>query len=873
MKELTPMMKQYMEVKEDNPDSILFFRLGDFYEMFFEDALIASRELEITLTQRGAGFEAKAPMCGVPYHVAETYIGRLVEKGYKVAICEQLEDPSEAKGIVKRGVVRVVTPGTITDTNILDDKTNNFLASIYYDNTGVGLSYVDNSTGEMYTTEFLSRDEEKSYKFVIDELGKISPSEVICNEKFISNNKYINIIKNNLNPFLNIYKEDNIENEGLEDLVITLFNSSLDELGIKKRVYSLVSTAKLIHYLNETQRHSLDHINQLFFYEAKDYMILDINTRINLEIHETILSRQKKGALINVLDKTNTSMGGRLLKKWLEEPLLNIAEINRRFDMVEYFVENIPSLEKFRELLKVVYDLERLSGKISSGSSNGRDFIALKNSLEILPKLKQILVETKEKHLKDIGIQMDALSDIFTLIDISIKDNPPITIKEGDLIKIGFDKDLDRVKEANTKGKEWLANLESIEKQKTGIKNLKIGYNKVAGYYFEITKSNISQAPDYFIRKQTLKNAERYYTEELKEMEDTILNAKEASLDLEYKIFQSIRESIKKEIPRIQSSSRIVALIDVITSLGKVSYENNYTRPRLNDKGYINIIDGRHPVVESLIESNLFIPNDTYLDKDKDMIHIITGPNMAGKSTYMRQVAIMILMAQIGCFIPASESDISIVDRIFTRIGASDNLSGGDSTFMVEMNEVSNIIKNATENSLIILDEVGRGTSTYDGLSIAWAVIEYIAEKINAKTLFATHYHELTQLQDNFSNIQNLTMSAKEDGEEIIFLRKIIKGSTNKSYGIQVARLAGIDKEIIDKANEILSTIEMSHEINITNATNNPKKEKKQLDLMSYKRDYYIDEIKNIDVDTLTPLESLNILGKLIKDAKKLEEN
>ncbi len=867
------MMKQYMEVKEKNPDSILFFRLGDFYEMFFEDALIASRELEITLTQRGAGFEAKAPMCGVPHHVAETYIGRLVEKGYKVAICEQLEDPAGAKGIVKRGVVRVVTPGTITDTNILDDKTNNFLASIFFDDMGVGLSYVDNSTGEMSTTEFLSRDEEKTYKFIIDELGKISPTEVICNEEFFSNKKYITLIKNNLNPFFNVYKQDKLENENLEDLITGLFNKSLDKLGLKNRVYSLIATSKLIDYLNETQRHSLDHINELSFYEAKDYMILDINTRINLEIHETILSRQKKGALINVLDKTNTSMGGRLLKKWLEEPLLNINDINRRLDMIEYFIKNIPVLENFRNILKTVYDLERLAGKISSGSSNGRDFIALKNSLSILPGLKEMLVATNDKHLTNIGSKMDALSDIHSLIKRSIKDSPPITIKEGDLIKEGFDKELDLVREANIKGKEWLANLEASEKKKTGIKNLKIGYNRVAGYYFEITKSNISQAPDYFIRKQTLKNAERYYTEELKEMEDKILNAKEESLTLEYKIFQSIREKIKNEIPRIQSSSRVVALIDVLTALSKVSYDNNYIRPKINNKGYINIIDGRHPVVEPLIEDNMFIPNDTYLDKDKDMINIITGPNMAGKSTYMRQVAIMILMAQIGCFIPASEADISIVDRIFTRIGASDNLSGGDSTFMVEMNEVSNIIKNATENSLIILDEVGRGTSTYDGLSIAWAVVEYISVKIGAKTLFATHYHELTQLQDSFDNIQNLTMSAKEDGEKIIFLRKIIKGSTNKSYGIQVARLAGIDKEIIDKANEILGTIEVTHEFNIANSSKKHKKEKKQLDLVSYKRDYYIDEIKSIDANALTPLESLNILSRLIKDAKTLEEN
>ena len=873
MEKLTPMMQQYMEVKEKNPDSILFFRLGDFYEMFFEDAITASRELEITLTQRDCGMDEKAPMCGVPHHVSETYIGRLVGKGYKVAICEQLEDPSVAKGIVKRDVVRVVTPGTITDSNILDEKTNNFLASIYIDNSGVGLSYVDNSTGEMYTTEFLSGEEEKCYKFIIDELGKISPSEIICNENLFSNNKYIKIIKNNLNPFFNIYKDSGFEDEDLETLITDLFDKSLKNLGINKKMYSTISTSKLIAYLNETQRQSLNHINNLFFYEAKDYMILDINTRINLEIHETILSRQKKGALIHVLDKTVTSMGGRLLKRWLEEPLLNIVEIDKRLDMVEYFFGNIPLLEKLRELLKKSYDLERLSGKVSSGRCNGRDLIALKSSLEILPILKEILIETQDNNLSYIGKKMDDLNDIFMLIDSSIKDDPPITIKEGDLIKADFDAELDKIREANLKGKEWLANLEATEKKKTGIKNLKIGYNKISGYYFEITKSNISQAPDYFIRKQTLKNAERYYTQELKEMENTILNAKNQSLELEYKLFQNIREKIKDEIIRIQSSSRIVSLIDVVTSLGKISYANNYIRPKVNNEGYISIVDGRHPVVEALIEDDQFIANETYLDKDKDMIHIITGPNMSGKSTYMRQVAIMVLMAQIGCFVPASKANISIVDRIFTRIGASDNLSGGDSTFMVEMNEVSNIINNATKDSLIILDEVGRGTSTYDGLSIAWAVVEYIVKRIDAKTLFATHYHELTQLQDEFSKIKNLTMSAREDGEEIIFLRKIIEGSTNKSYGIQVARLAGIDKEIIDKANEILNTIEISHELKINKDSNQPKEEKKQLDLSSYRKEYYIDEIRNININDLTPIDSLNILSKLIKEAKTLEEN
>ncbi len=873
MKKLTPMMKQYMEVKERNPDSILFFRLGDFYEMFFEDAITASKELEITLTQRGIGRTEKAPMCGVPHHVAETYIGRLVEKGYKVAICEQLEDPSVADGIVKRDVVRIVTPGTITDSNILDDKTNNYLASIYIDENGVGLSYVDNSTGEMYTTEFLSSIDEELYKFIIDELGKISPREIICNEELFKNNKYIKIIKNSLDPYFNRYKDINIEEEDFKKPIVDLFHKSLDKLDISQKMYSIISSSRLIEYLNETQRYSLDHINDLFFYEAKDYMILDINTRINLEIHETILSRQKKGALIYVLDKTNTSMGGRLLKKWLEEPLINIDHINKRLDMLEYFVSNLPLLGSVRDLLKEVYDLERLSGKISSGSSNGRDLIALKNSLEILPKLKEKLIDTNDNSLVDIGKTMNDLKDIYNLIDNSIVDEPPITIKEGSLIKIGFNEELDKIKEANTQGKQWLANLEAKEKQKTGIKNLKIGYNKVAGYYFEITKSNISQAPDYFIRKQTLKNSERYYTEELKDMEDTILNSKEKSLNLEYKIFQEIRDVIKEEIPRIQSSSKIVALIDVVCSLAKISYENNYTRPKLNNKGYTNIIDGRHAVVESLISNSLFVANDTYLDNKDEMIHIITGPNMAGKSTYMRQVAIITLLAQMGCFVPANEADISIVDRIFTRIGASDNLSEGDSTFMVEMNEVSNIIDNATEDSLIILDEVGRGTSTYDGLSIAWAVVDYIANNIKAKTLFATHYHELTQLQDKFKNIRNLTMSAKEDGDDIIFLRKIIKGSTNKSYGIQVARLAGIDKIIIDKANEILNTIENIHQININDNSKKVKKESHQLDISSYKKDYFIEEIRSIDINELTPIESLNILSKLIKDAENLKEN
>ena len=868
MDNLTPMMKQYMSIKNKYKDSILFFRLGDFYEMFFDDALTASRELEITLTQRDCGMEKKAPMCGVPHHVADTYVSRLVEKGYKVAICEQVEDPSKAKGIVKRDVIRVVTPGTITDTNVLDEKSNNYLVSIYMDDLGIGISYADNSTGEMYTTEY-SGNMENNYRFIIDELGKIFPSEIICNEKFLIDKKYINIIKNRINPYFSVYKDfDDIENVA-EKRILDLFQvQSLEGLGINGKIYSLLSTNKLIEYLYNTQKNSLSHINTLIYYKPQDYMIMDINTRTNLEIHETIISREKKGALIYVIDKTCTAMGGRLLKNWLEQPLINITEINKRLNMVEHFYNNIIFMDEVTHELKNIYDIERLSSKVSTGNCNGRDFISLKNSISVLPKLKSLLISTDNEQLNIIGKSMDTLRDIHDLIESSIVDNPPISITEGQLIKEGFNEKLDEIREASIRGKEWLASLEIKERENTGIKNLKVGYNKVAGYFIEVTKANIPMVPDYFIRKQTLTNSERYYTEELKSMESKILGAEEKSIELEYEIFQSIRNILKGEIKRIQYVSKLVATIDVIVSFAKVALKNNFVKPNLNNKGYIQIKEGRHPVVETMIENNLFVPNDTYLDRDNSMIQIITGPNMAGKSTYMRQVAIITLLAQIGSFVPAEKADISIVDRIFTRIGASDNLSQGESTFMVEMNEVSNIIREATPRSLIILDEVGRGTSTYDGLSIAWAVVEYIATKIKAKTLFATHYHELTQLADNFKEIKNMTISAEEKGDDIVFLRKIIEGSTNKSYGIQVAQLAGIDKTIINRANEILSIIEGSHEININKA---PKNNLKQLNLLDYKKDYFIDRIINIDIDTLTPIEALTTLNNLIKDAINLK--
>ncbi|OZV12973.1 DNA mismatch repair protein MutS [Tissierella sp. P1] len=867
MENLTPMMQQYMSIKKQYEDCILFFRLGDFYEMFFDDALTASRELEITLTQRDCGMSEKAPMCGVPHHVSDSYVSRLVEKGYKVAICEQIEDPALAKGIVQRDVIKVVTPGTITDQTILDEKSNNYLVSIYLDNLGLGISYVDNSTGEMYTTELMGEGDEIN-SFLIDELGKILPSEIICNDIFSRNTKILKILKNTINPYINIYKEDEIAKKDWKSMVLGHFDvETLEQIELNNRLYSIIATGKLIDYLYKTQKSSLEHINSISYYRPNNYMILDISTRANLEIHETIIKKDRKGALIGLLDKTSTSMGGRLLKKWLEQPLVNIAEIEKRNSIVEYFFNNIVIMDDIKSILRQIYDIERLASKISNGNCNARDLISLKSSISVLPDFKRILRNCDNIELGDMGISLDTLEDIYLLLGKGINENPPISLKDGGLIKEGYDSELDEIREACLSGKEWLAALESKEREKTGIKNLKVGFNKIYGYYFEVTKSNISSVPDYFIRKQTLTNSERYYTEELKNMEDKILGAEVKSLDLEYQIFSDIRNKVKKNIERIQNASRIISQVDVLNAFAQVAYKLNFVKPNFNKKGIIHIVDGRHPVVENNIENNLFIPNDTYLDTKNNMVQIITGPNMAGKSTYMRQVAIITLLAHIGAFVPASSANISVVDRIFTRIGAADNLSQGESTFMVEMNEVSNIIRSATKNSLIILDEVGRGTSTYDGLSIAWAIVEHITNVIKAKTLFATHYHELTQLQAKNKGIKNLTIAAEEKGDQIVFLRKIVEGSTNRSYGIEVAKLAGINRDVIDRANEILSLIEGNHQININNI---PKEEPKQLNLIDYKKDYYLDKVLNLDIDSITPRDALNILYNLRDDAKKL---
>ena len=880
MKDLTPMMKQYINIKDKYKDCILFFRLGDFYEMFFDDASIAAKELEITLTKREIGNKKKAPMCGVPYHAADSYISKLIKKGYKVAICEQLEDPSEAKGIVERDVVRVVTPGTITDLKALDEKSNNFLASIYLGDKGVGLSYVDISTGEFYTTEYYGNTKDNT-NFIIDELGKTIPSEVMLSERLFQNKKIMKIIENNINPHIEVYDDSEYElSDCIEKIEKHFGSNSITKFELNNKNYSIISIWILLSYLFKTQKTTLEHINKIFFYSVKNYMFLDINTRINLEINETIRGKEKKGSLMWLLDNTSTAMGGRLLKKWLEQPLVARDKIEYRLEIVENFIEDIMLMDEVKNSLKNIYDLERIMSKIIYGSCNARDLISLKNSLSELPKLKRTLINSDSIGLTDLGNKIDPLDDIFSLIDKSITDEPPISVREGGIIKAEFDDRLKELREAAIKGKEWLANLEEQEKKKTGIKTLKVSYNKVFGYFIEVSKSYLKLVPNNYIRKQTLANSERYFVPELKEMEAKILGAEERMVDLEYNLFINIRNKIKSEVERIQKVSRIISKVDVLNSFAQVAYKNNYVRPKLNNNGIIDIRNGRHSVVEKTLKENSFVPNDTYLDNKENRTIIITGPNMAGKSTYMRQVALITLMAQVGSFIPADEGNIGVVDRVFTRIGASDNLAQGESTFMVEMNEVSNIIKNATENSLIILDEVGRGTSTFDGLSIAWSVIEYINENIRAKTLFATHYHELTQLENELEGIKNYTILVEEKGKEIIFLRKIIKGSTDKSYGIEVARLAGINQDIINRADEILNNIERNEkpreyiEIKNENHNDNDNEKKKnnlkQLDLFQYKSEEFINKVKDLDIIKLTPMEAMNILYNMVEEAKNL---
>ena len=875
MAELTPMMKQYMETKAQYQDCILFYRLGDFYEMFFDDALTASRELEITLTGKNCGQEERAPMCGVPYHAVESYLNKLVSKGYKVAICEQVEDPKTAKGIVKRDVVRIVTPGTNLDTQALDETRNNYIMCIVYIADRYGVSVSDITTGDYFVTEI--PDSAK----LMDEIYRFSPSEIICNEAFYMSGMDLDGMKDRLG--ITIYSldswyfdDDVCRQKLLEHFQVTSFAG----LGLADYDCGIISAGALLQYLLETQKNSLSNLTHITPYAAGKYMMLDSSTRRNLELCETLREKQKRGSLLWVLDKTKTAMGARTLRKYVEQPLIDKNEIEKRLDAVAELKDSAISREEIREYLSPVYDLERLITRIAYGTANPRDLTAFRSSLEMLPHIRYILEEMGSELLKNIRGDMDPLEDLCSLVKDAIREEPPIAMKEGNIIRDGYNEEVDKLRRAKSDGKEWLAKLENDEREKTGIKNLRIKYNKVFGYYLEVTNSYKDMVPDYYTRKQTLSNAERYITPELKELEDMILGAEDKLYALEYEIYSQVRDTIAGEIERIQKTAKAVAALDAFASLAVVAERNNYTRPKINEKGIIDIKDGRHPVVERMIPNDMFIANDTYLDDKKHRISIITGPNMAGKSTYMRQTALIALMAQIGSFVPAKSANIGLSDRIFTRVGASDDLASGQSTFMVEMTEVANILRNATSKSLLILDEIGRGTSTFDGLSIAWAVVEYISDSrlLGAKTLFATHYHELTELEGKISNVNNYCIAVKEKGDDIVFLRKIVKGGADKSYGIQVAKLAGVPDLVIERAKEIVE--ELSDEdvtAKVSEIAVRERSEKKRPKVKKYdevdiaqmslfdtvKDDDVLEELKNLDVGNMTPIDALNTIYRL----------
>ena len=880
MAALTPMMQQYMAIKEQYKDCILFYRLGDFYEMFYDDALTASRELEITLTGKNCGQEERAPMCGVPYHAVDVYLNKLVAKGYKVAICEQAEDPKQAKGIVKREVIRIVTPGTNLSQQALDEGRNNYLMCLVYDNNQFGLAITDISTGDFYTTEVATLKE------LYDEIHRFSPSEIICNDSFYMSGASLDDFKDRLHVSVSTldtwYMDEAVSVQKIKEHFKV---ASLDGLGLTDFPSGTLAVGALLLYLYETQKNTLDNLTKITPYRSGGYMIIDSATNRNLELIETLREKQKKGSLLWVLDKTKTAMGARLMRNWIEQPLIEKKKITARQDAVEELYNDMITREEIREYLNAVYDLERLVTRISYRTANPRDLIAFKTSLGMIPPAKQLLSQAKSAELKEIDERMDCLEDIYDLIEKSIQDEPPIMIREGGMIKEGYNEDVDKFRLSRTEGKTWLAELEAREKEKTGIKNLRVRYNKVFGYYLEVTNSYKELVPEDWTRKQTLANAERYITPELKELEDMILGAEDKLAALEYDLYCEVRDSIGEQVVRIQETAKAIAHLDVLASLACVAQSNDYVRPSINTKGVIDIQGGRHPVVEKMNNNQMFIDNDTYLDNKNHRISIITGPNMAGKSTYMRQSALIVLMAQIGSFVPAKSANIGIVDRIFTRVGASDDLASGQSTFMVEMTEVANILRNATSRSLLILDEIGRGTSTFDGLSIAWAVVEHISNPklLGAKTLFATHYHELTELEGKLDSVNNYCIAVREQGDDIIFLRKIIRGGADKSYGIQVARLAGVPDSVIDRAKEIASWLE---ETDVTDKAKNlqvrtsaKKKEvvreavpaEKQMSLFDiYPADHpVLKELAELDVSNMTPIQALNTLYELQKRLKE----
>lgn len=877
MTEYTPMMQHYLKTHEEYKDCILFYRLGDFYEMFFDDAKVVSKELELTLTGKSCGAEERAPMCGIPYHAAETYLTRLVKKGYKVAICEQVEDPKLAKGMVKREVTRVVTPGTTLNAQALDETKNNYIMCIAYIGDHYGISSADITTGDYYVTEV---DSERK---LLDEVNKYQPTEIICNEAFYISGIDIDDMKNRMGIVVYSLDAWYFSDETAQMTLKDHFKvRDLEGLGLADYDSGVVAAGALLKYLYETQKTTLSNLVAIHPYTTGKFMIIDSSTRRNLELVETLREKQKRGSLLWVLDKTRTAMGARTLRSFVEQPLIERAEIEERYDAIDEFNTNAITREEIREYLNPVYDLERLITRVTYQTANPRDLIAFRNSIHMLPPIKTLMSDFQSPLLKRLYEQLDTLDELYELIERSIAEEPPLTLHDGGILKEGYNEEVDRLRKAKTDGKSWLADLEAKEREKTGIKNLKIKYNKVFGYYLEVTNSFKDLVPDYFTRKQTLANAERFITPELKELEDVILGAEDKLIVLEYELFREVRQKVADEVVRIQKTAKAVAQIDVFASLATVAEQNNYCRPKLNEKGLIDIKDGRHPVVERMIQNEMFVANDTYLDNGSNRVSIITGPNMAGKSTYMRQSALIVLMAQIGSFVPAKSAKIGIVDRIFTRVGASDDLASGQSTFMVEMSEVANILRNATSNSLLILDEIGRGTSTFDGLSIAWAVVEHISNPrlLGAKTLFATHYHELTELEGKLNSVNNYCIAVKEKGDDIVFLRKIVKGGADKSYGIQVAKLAGVPDNVIERAKEIveeLSNNDITEIVQNISAEGSSKRSKPKLDevdleqislLDTMDNDTILNELKELDLGQMTPIEAMNKLYELQNKVK-----
>ncbi len=864
--ELSPMMQQYMQVKEQHKDHILFFRLGDFYEMFFDDALLVSKELELTLTGRDCGLPERAPMCGVPYHSCDAYIARLIKKGYKVAICEQMEDPKSAKGLVKRDVIRVITPGTLIETNMLEEGVNNFIASIYLEGESYGVAVADISTGEIHLTQF----EDPQDETIKNEISRFAPSEIVFNTAFLSKNHIASFIKERLSCCAECLDDSAYAVEEAKARVLSHFGEeTLQNLSLEEKPLAVCAAGGLLSYLYDTQKTGVERLSTIDLYSETQYMRLDITARRNLELTETMRSKEKRGSLLWVIDKTKTAMGKRLLRQYLEQPLVNPAHIDKRLNAVEELFENPILRDDIIGQLFGIYDLERLMTKIVFGNATPRELKSLEMTIHRLPALKERLCGVNSRYLQEIYQEIDPLEDICDLISRAIFDEPPITLKDGWVIKDGYQEELDRLRSLVTHSKEYLAAIETQEREKTGIKNLKISYNKVFGYYIEVTKSYLSLVPETYIRKQTLANCERYITQELKDLEDQILSANESILSLEARIFEDVRSAVASQLHRIQTTANAVARLDVFASLAFVAQENNYTRPRVNLSGRISITDGRHPVVESILTDQPFVSNDTQLDLAENRIAIITGPNMAGKSTYMRQTALIVLLAQIGSFVPAAQAEIGVVDGIYTRVGASDDLASGQSTFMVEMNEVAQILKGATSRSLLILDEIGRGTSTFDGMSIARAVIEYIADpkKLGAKTLFATHYHELTDLESLIPCVKNYNIAVKKRGDDITFLRKIIRGGADDSYGIEVSKLAGIPEWIIKRAHEILEELEAGKAAPAPKVRGKKRREApledQQVMLPGAKISPVEELLKQTDLNTMSPIEALNKLYQL----------